>query len=66
MKTRPACLKNVPVSFINSPLKDILHSFCYTSLVFSYQGGLEDNLRSPDSFSAKKELVVLCQVKHGL
>lgn len=53
-------------SFVNSPLKDILHGFCYTSLVLSYQGGLENNLWSPDSFSAKEKLVVLCQVKHGL
>lgn len=53
-------------SSVNSPLKDVLHGFCYPSLVLSYQGGLEDNLWSPDPFSAKEKLVVLCQVKHGL
>lgn len=53
-------------SSANSPLQDILHGFCYTSLVLSYQGGLEDNLWSSDPFSAKEKLVVLCQVKHGL
>lgn len=51
---------------VNQPVQDKLHSFCYSSLFFSYQGWLENDFRNTDSFCANKQLVVFCQVKYRL
>lgn len=49
-----------------SPVQNVLKGLCYPSLFIPYERWLEDNFWSSNSFCPNKELVIRCQVKHGL
>lgn len=49
-----------------SPVQNVLKGLCYPSLLFAYERRLEDNFWSSNSFCPNKQLMICCQVKHGL
>ena len=49
-----------------SPVQDVLEGLCYAGLLLSNERWLEDNFWSSNSFCPNKQLMVRCQVKHGL
>lgn len=49
-----------------SPVQDVLKGLCYPSLLFPYEGRLEDDFWSSNSFCPNEQLMIGCQVKHGL
>lgn len=49
-----------------SPVQDVVQGLCNPRLLFSYKRWLENNLWSTNPFCPNKQLMICCQVKHGL
>jgi hypothetical protein len=49
-----------------SPVQDKMEGLCNPRLLLSYEGWLENNLRSTDPLCPNRQLMIRCQVKHGL